>query len=76
MDGEAIGLRTADTVAQQQGFAVFWTNAKRRIGSFLNSVSNITPAHDLDAYERQQIETLVDGIHSAAQIRGRFRHLK
>ena len=53
MDGEAIGLRTADTVAQQQGFAVFWTNAKRRIGSFLNSVSNITPAHDLDAYERQ-----------------------
>jgi hypothetical protein len=53
MDGEAIGFGTGNTVAQRRESTAFWTNAKRRIGSFLNSVSNITPAHDLDAYERQ-----------------------
>jgi hypothetical protein len=69
MDGEAIGLGTVGTVAPQDGYKTFWTNAKRRFEAVLNSISNTMPVHDLDAYERRRIETLVDALERAAQIR-------
>ena len=76
MDGEAFGSRAADTLAQQQGFATFWKNAKRKFESILNSISNTMPVHDLDAYERQRIETLVDALERAAQIRRKSQDLE
>lgn len=69
MDGEAFGSRAADTLAQQQGFATFWKNAKLKFESILNSISNTMPVHDLDAYERQRIETLAEALERAKQTR-------
>lgn len=69
MDGEAIGLGTVGTVAPQVGYNTFWTNAKRRFEAILNGIFNTTPVHDLDAYERRRIETLVDALDRAAEIR-------
>ena len=69
MDGEAIGLETASTVAPQEGYKTFWASAKRRFEAVLNSISNTMPVHDLDAYERRRIETLVDALERAARIR-------
>ena len=76
MDGNTIKLEAADTLAQQQGFATFWKNAKRKFESILNSISNTMPVHDLDAYERQRIETLVDALERAAQIRRKSQDLE
>ena len=69
MDGEAIGLGTVGTVAPQDGYKTFWINAKRRFEAVLNGISNTMPVRDLDAYERRRIETLVDALKRAAQIR-------
>ena len=69
MDGEAIGLETASTVAPQEGYKTFWASAKRRFEAVLISISNTMPIHDLDAYERRRIETLVDALERAEQIR-------
>jgi hypothetical protein len=69
MDGEAIGLGTTSTVAPRDGYKTFWINAKRRFETVLNGISNTMPVRDLDAYERLRIETLVDALERAAQIR-------
>jgi hypothetical protein len=34
------------------------------------------PHHDLDAYERRRIETLVDALDRAKQIRRKFQYLE
>ena len=69
MDGEAIGLGTVGTVVSQDGYKTFRTNAKRRFKAVLNSISKTMPIHDFDVYERRRIETLVDVLKRAAQIR-------
>jgi hypothetical protein len=69
MDGNTIKLEAADAMAPVHGFKVFWTNAKRRFESILNSICNIAPHHDLDAYERQRIETLAEALERVKQTR-------
>jgi hypothetical protein len=69
MDGDAIEMGTVATVISQDGYKTFWANAKRRLKAVLNSISSTMPFHDLDAYERRRIETLVDALERAAQIR-------
>jgi hypothetical protein len=77
MDGEAIGLGTIGSVALPQGgHPTFWTNAKRGFVSLLNSICNIAPHHDLDAYERRRIETLVDALDRAKQMRRKYQYLE
>jgi hypothetical protein len=76
MDGVAIKSETTDAIATQHASKVFWTNAKRKIDSIINSICKIAPHHDLDAYERQQIETLVDALNCAEQIRRKSQYLK
>jgi hypothetical protein len=76
MDGEAIRFGAENTVAEQRESTAFWTNAKRRFESLLNSICNIVPHHDLDAYECQRIETLVDALDRAAQIRRKYQYLE
>jgi hypothetical protein len=72
MDGNTIKLEAADAMVQVHGFKVFWTSAERRVESLLNSLGNIMPADELDAYERRRIETLVDALDRAEQIRRNF----
>jgi hypothetical protein len=69
MDGEAIGLRTTNTVEPHDGYGTFCANTKRGFEAVLNTISNIMFVCELDVYERQRIETLVDALERAAQIR-------
>lgn len=76
MHGITIKSEAADAMVPTHGSKVFWTNAKRRVEAILNNICNIAPHHDFDAYERRRIETLVDALDRAEQIRRKFQYFE
>ena len=60
---------------KKSGSKTFWKNAKRRFESILNSICNIAPHNDLDAYEHRRIETLTNALDRAERIRRKFQYL-